>query len=129
VDWKPISTAPYIGDLELAVIEKDGPHTVAFPCRRVVGGWIAAETNKWIKVRPTHWRVWPTLVKRTLDIHNPRPQTFRRVSSFGEPLFEYGRIVMEWFSKKTSIAGIQIANWGIVLGAVVVILLIYSSMH
>jgi len=64
VDWKPISTAPYAGDLELAVIEKDGPHPVAFPCRRVVGGWIAAETNKWIKVRPTHWRVWPSPVEK-----------------------------------------------------------------
>jgi hypothetical protein len=60
VDWKPISTAPYTGELELAVIEKDGPHTVAFPCRRVVGGWIAAKTNKWISVKPTHWRVWPS---------------------------------------------------------------------
>jgi hypothetical protein len=38
---------------ELAVIEKDGAHGV----RRVVGGWIAAETNKWIEVRPIHWRV------------------------------------------------------------------------
>ena len=65
VDWKPISTAPYVGNLELAVIEKDGPHTVAFPCRRIVGGWIASETNKWIKVRPTHWRVWRTPIKRT----------------------------------------------------------------
>ncbi len=36
---------------------------------------------------------------------------------------------MEWFSQKTSIAGVQIPNWGIVLGAVVVILVIYSSMH
>ena len=36
---------------------------------------------------------------------------------------------MEWFSQKTSIAGVQISNWAIVLGAVVVILLIYSSMH
>jgi hypothetical protein len=36
---------------------------------------------------------------------------------------------MEWFSGKTSIAGVQIPNWGIVLGAVIVILLIYNSMH
>src|SRR5271169_380487 len=50
MDWKPISTAPYTGELELAVIEKDSAHAVAFPCRRVVGGWIAAETNKWIEV-------------------------------------------------------------------------------
>ena len=36
---------------------------------------------------------------------------------------------MEWFSRKTSIAGIQISNWMIVLGAVIVTLLIYNSMH
>jgi hypothetical protein len=40
-----------------------------------------------------------------------------------------GRKVMEWFSRKTSIAGIQISNWMIVLGAVIVILLIYTSMQ
>jgi len=59
MDWKPIATAPYAGNLELAIMEKDRPHAVAFPCRRVVGGWIAAETSKWIKVKPTHWRAWP----------------------------------------------------------------------
>ena len=59
--WKPISTAPYVGDLEIAVIETDGaPHAVSFPCHRVVGGWVAAESREWIKVRPTHWRVWPS---------------------------------------------------------------------
>jgi hypothetical protein len=36
---------------------------------------------------------------------------------------------MEWFSQKTSIAGIQMPKWGIVLGAAIVILLIYTSMH
>jgi hypothetical protein len=36
---------------------------------------------------------------------------------------------MEWFNKKTSMAGIQVPNWGIVLGAIIVVLLIYSSMH
>jgi hypothetical protein len=36
---------------------------------------------------------------------------------------------MEWFSRKTSIAGVQISNWMIVLGAVVVVVLIYNSMH
>jgi hypothetical protein len=39
----------------------------------------------------------------------------------GEPLFEYGeRINMEWFSKRTSIAGIQLPNWMVVLGAIIV---------
>jgi hypothetical protein len=37
--------------------------------------------------------------------------------------------VMEWFSKKTSIAGVEIPNWAVALAAVVVILLLYSSMR
>jgi hypothetical protein len=36
---------------------------------------------------------------------------------------------MEWFSRKTSIAGVQVPNWMVVLGAVIVILIIYSSIH
>jgi hypothetical protein len=36
---------------------------------------------------------------------------------------------MEWFSRKTSIAGIQISNWLIVLGAVIIMLLIYTPMQ
>jgi hypothetical protein len=36
---------------------------------------------------------------------------------------------MEWFSRKTSIAGIQIPNWMVVLGAVIVIWLIYTFMQ
>jgi hypothetical protein len=41
----------------------------------------------------------------------------------------WGENVMEWFNQKTSIGGVQIPNWGIVLGAVIVVFLIYSSMH
>jgi hypothetical protein len=33
---------------------------------------------------------------------------------------------MGWFSQKTSIAGVQIPNWMVVLGAVIVIVLIYE---
>jgi hypothetical protein len=36
---------------------------------------------------------------------------------------------MEWFSKKTSIAGIHLPNWMVVLGAIIVILIIYTSIH
>jgi hypothetical protein len=36
---------------------------------------------------------------------------------------------MEWFSRKTSIAGVQVPNWLVVLGAIVVILIVYSSIH
>jgi hypothetical protein len=36
---------------------------------------------------------------------------------------------MEWFSRKTSIAGVQVPNWMVILGAAIVILIIYSSIH
>jgi hypothetical protein len=56
--WQPISSAPYNLDLELAFIDEDGPHALVFPCRRVLDGWINAETNWRINVYPTHWREW-----------------------------------------------------------------------
>jgi len=34
---------------------------------------------------------------------------------------------MEWFSRKTSIAGTQISNWILVLAALVVVWIIYSA--
>jgi hypothetical protein len=40
----------------------------------------------------------------------------------GRPI--WGRKVTEWFSQKTSIAGTQIPNWVIVVGAIIIILLI-----
>jgi len=36
---------------------------------------------------------------------------------------------MEWFTRKTSIAGFQLSNWILVLAAVVIILLIYGNMR
>lgn len=56
--WQPISTAPFDRDLELAVIDYDGTHALAFPCRRILGGWSQAETKERIDVHPTHWREW-----------------------------------------------------------------------
>ena len=58
MDWQPISTAPFDRDLELAVLSLDGPHALVFPSRRILGGWVNAETTKLIDVRPTHWREW-----------------------------------------------------------------------
>jgi hypothetical protein len=59
MDWKPLSiTPPFERDLELAVIDRDGPHAVVFPCRRVLSGWAKVETKKRIDVLPTHWREW-----------------------------------------------------------------------
>lgn len=58
MEWEPINSAPFDRELELAVIDHDGPHAVVFACRRVVGGWINAESKQLIDVRPTHWRQW-----------------------------------------------------------------------
>jgi hypothetical protein len=38
----------------------------------------------------------------------------------------YGRKAMNWFSRTTSIAGIQVPNWILVLVAAVVLWIIYS---
>jgi hypothetical protein len=56
--WQPISTAPTGFDLELAVIDKDGAHTLVFPCRRIAAGWTNVQTHERLDVRPTHWRAW-----------------------------------------------------------------------
>lgn len=56
--WQPISTAPLGRDLELAVIDDDGPHALVFACRRIVGGWMKVESKERLDVRPTHWREW-----------------------------------------------------------------------
>jgi len=56
--WLNINTAPFDRDLELAVIDFTGVHTVVFPCRRVLGGWVKAATSGPVNVHPTHWREW-----------------------------------------------------------------------
>lgn len=60
LSWQPIATAPFDRDLELAVFGKAGSHAVAFPfpCRRMLRGWLNAETKEPIEIRPTHWREW-----------------------------------------------------------------------
>jgi hypothetical protein len=58
MEWSPTSAAPFDYDLELAVIDWDGAHVLVFPCRRILGGWIDAETKERIDLRPTHWREW-----------------------------------------------------------------------
>jgi hypothetical protein len=35
---------------------------------------------------------------------------------------------MEWFSQKKSIAGIEIPNWTLVLGAIIILLVVYGQM-
>jgi hypothetical protein len=57
MDWKPIDTAPFDRDVELAVIDGSGVHALTFTCRRVYGGWINAQTKRRLYfLLPTHWR-------------------------------------------------------------------------
>jgi len=56
--WETISSAPFDRDLELAVVDDDGPHALVFPCRRILNGWMNADTRERLDVHPTHWRQW-----------------------------------------------------------------------
>ena len=56
--WQPINSAPFARDIQLAVIDNDGPHALVFPCRRILNGWMNADTKERLDVRPTHWREW-----------------------------------------------------------------------
>lgn len=57
--WRDASTAPFDRDLELAVIDADGLHALVFPCRRIVGGWMHADTRERLtRLEPSHWREW-----------------------------------------------------------------------
>ena len=56
--WKPILSAPFDRDLELAVFDEDGEHALVFPCKRAGEGWKNAATGARVDVRPTHWRDW-----------------------------------------------------------------------
>ena len=56
--WKPILSAPFGRDLELAVFDEDGEHALVFACRRTKEGWVNAAGGARLDVRPTHWRDW-----------------------------------------------------------------------
>ena len=56
--WAAITNAPFDRDLELAVIDQDGPHALVFPCRRILNGWMNTHTRERVDIHPTHWREW-----------------------------------------------------------------------
>jgi len=58
MDWNPITSAPFERDIELAVLDQNGEHLVAFACRRGADGWFSAGSNRPIDIHPTHWRQW-----------------------------------------------------------------------
>ncbi len=64
MEWNLIDTAPFDRDLELAVIDREGAHSLSFPCRRIEGGWIDVETEKRLYICPSHWRDWPPTKSR-----------------------------------------------------------------
>lgn len=68
--WKPIQSAPFERDLELAVFDQDGEHTLVFPCIRGQDGWTNAATGARVDVRPTHWRDW-TSVREPANNNRP----------------------------------------------------------
>jgi len=57
-EWRPIWSAPFDRNLELAVIDEEGEHTLVSPCRRAFGAWIDIKTNQRLVLDPTHWREW-----------------------------------------------------------------------
>jgi hypothetical protein len=71
--WQQVSTAPFDRDLELAVIDDDGPHALVFPCRRILNGWMKVETKERMDVRPTHWRDWGDAKEGRSDPPRPNP--------------------------------------------------------
>jgi hypothetical protein len=57
--WQPISSAPFDRNIELMVIiNSTTPHALVFPCRRILGGWIEADTKERLDVQPISWREW-----------------------------------------------------------------------
>jgi hypothetical protein len=80
MEWRAIAIAPFDRDLELAVIDVQGRiHTLVFPCRRDLRGWIKSGTNKPVHVDPTHWREWDDSVspfrQRKISAGWPHPRT------------------------------------------------------
>jgi hypothetical protein len=57
--WESVANAPLDRDLELAVIDAAGVHSLIFPCRLNHDvGWFKAGTSMPVLVHPTHWRDW-----------------------------------------------------------------------
>jgi hypothetical protein len=58
MDWKPIFSAPFDRNLQIAVIDRGGEHALVFPCRQTEVGWIDTATKRSVPVSPSHWREW-----------------------------------------------------------------------
>jgi hypothetical protein len=56
--WQPVTTAPEQVNLEVAVLDEQGEHVLAFPCRRDGLTWIDPSNGRHLHIDPTHWRIW-----------------------------------------------------------------------
>jgi hypothetical protein len=56
--WQAIGSAPFDRAIGLAVWDDVAMHALAFPCRRILCGWINAQTKERVDVHPTHWCEW-----------------------------------------------------------------------
>ena len=65
--WRPVTTAPFDQDLELAVLERGDAHALVFPCRRAEDGWTNAQSGRRVEVNPTHWREWSNGQRRAVS--------------------------------------------------------------
>jgi len=78
-DWQRAAIAPFDRHLELAVIGAAGIDTIAFPCRRVLKGWVAAGTSEPLNVQPTHWREWRDgAMPQSAQVRERNPAAARR---------------------------------------------------
>ncbi|MEH2668917.1 hypothetical protein DXU07_05510 [Bradyrhizobium elkanii] len=58
LEWRPIATAPFGRDVELAALDYEGTHALVFPCRGVQRGWAKSMTKEPVDVYPSHRRDW-----------------------------------------------------------------------
>jgi hypothetical protein len=83
MEWRTIKTAPFDRVLELAVIDVSGIHALVFPCRRVLRGWVKAQTGSLVKVYPTHWREWADPVEKA-PIGEPEQDRLNIISEYAD---------------------------------------------
>jgi hypothetical protein len=54
-NWQPISTVPLDKEIEVCIIDRE-PHVLFGVCRLTAFGWVHANTQRLLNIRPTHWR-------------------------------------------------------------------------